>query len=358
VYLRDSLKSGTREKRGIGTRTRVTANTKIPKNWTEFLRVDDNKTELFHYLADVLTTLNIPDKLIFVTYDDHVRCYSTTTDISSIDPCTHEEADTRLILHCQHAAQTGSKNIAIRTVDTDVVVLAVAYFQKLQIDEFWIHFGTGKSSRLIAVHDLSNSLGPDKCKALPVFHCFTGCDTVSSFASKGKKTAWETWSSYPVVTEAFLNLCEVTDDIDEATISVLERFVIIMYDRTSGCTDLNTARKQLFTKKSRTLELLPPTLDAFIQHVKRSILQGVHCWGHCLDKQPPLYSPAQWGWSKDNNSWTPLWGMLPEASKICSELIHCACKKGCTTRRCKCLKANLLCTALCQCDGECTRVPA
>jgi len=135
------LKSGTREKRGIGTRTRVTANTKIPKNWTEFLRVDDNKTELFHYLADVLTTLNIPDKLIFVTYDDHVRCYSTTTDISSIDPCTHEEADTRLILHCQHAAQTGSKNIAIRTVDTDVVVLAVAYFQKLQIDEildpFW-----------------------------------------------------------------------------------------------------------------------------------------------------------------------------------------------------------------------------
>lgn len=103
----DSLKSGTREKRGIGTRTRVTANTKIPKNWTEFLRVDDNKTELFHYLADVLTTLNIPDKLIFVTYDDHVRCYSTTTDISSIDPCTHEEADTRLILHCQHAAQTG-----------------------------------------------------------------------------------------------------------------------------------------------------------------------------------------------------------------------------------------------------------
>ncbi len=131
-----------------------------------------------------------------------------------------------------------------------------------------------------------------------------------------------------------------------------------MYDRTSGCTDLNTARKQLFTKKSRTLELLPPTLDAFIQHVKRSILQGVHFWGHCLDKQPPLYSPAQWGLSKDNNSWTPLWGMLPEASKICSELIHCACKKGCTTRRCKCLKANLLCTAVCQCDGECTRVPA
>ena len=42
----------------------------------------------------------------------------------------------------QHAAQTGSQKIAIRTVDTDVVVMAVAYFQNLQLDEFWIHFGT------------------------------------------------------------------------------------------------------------------------------------------------------------------------------------------------------------------------
>ena len=49
-----------------------------------------------------------------------------------------------------------------------------------------------------------------------------------------------------MVTEAFSNLCEVTDDIDEATISVLEQFVIIMYDRTSDCTYLNTARKQLY----------------------------------------------------------------------------------------------------------------
>src|SRR6218665_1708122 len=76
------------------------------------------------------------------------------------------------------------------------------------------------------------------------------------------------------------------------------RIVTIMYDRTSDCTDLNTGRKQLFTKKSRTLKLLPPTSYAFIQHVKRSILQRVHCWGHCLDIQPPMYNPAQWGGQK------------------------------------------------------------
>jgi len=83
-----------------------------------------------------------------------------------------------------------------------------------------IHFGTGKSSRLIAVHDFSNSLGPDKCKALPVFHCFTGCDTVSSFANKGKKQPGKpgVHVQCPVVTEAFLNLSEVTDDISFTTV--------------------------------------------------------------------------------------------------------------------------------------------
>ena len=41
-----------------------------------------------------------------------------------------------------------------------------------------------------------------KCLALPVFHYLTGCDTTSSFGGKGKKTGWEAWNAYPVVTEA------------------------------------------------------------------------------------------------------------------------------------------------------------
>jgi len=59
----DILKSTITEKRGIW----VAANTKIHKNWTEVLQVDDNKTELFHFLVDVMTTVNNADKLIFVT---------------------------------------------------------------------------------------------------------------------------------------------------------------------------------------------------------------------------------------------------------------------------------------------------
>ena len=55
-----------------------------------------------------------------------------------------------------------------------------------------------------------------KSKALPMFHAVTGCDTVSSFSAKGKKTAWKTWLSYHKVTSAFHLL---SDRPESATLS-------------------------------------------------------------------------------------------------------------------------------------------
>src|SRR6218665_715889 len=80
------------------------------------------------------------------------------TDAASITPCTHEEAGWRMLLHCHHAAEQSAKRVAIRTVDTDVVVLAVSSFANLNIDELWITFGIGKNVRLIPVHELLHQL--------------------------------------------------------------------------------------------------------------------------------------------------------------------------------------------------------
>ena len=46
-------------------------------------------------------------------------------DKGMLSPCTHEETDTRVMLHVLHSVHQGFENICIRTVDTDVVVLAV-----------------------------------------------------------------------------------------------------------------------------------------------------------------------------------------------------------------------------------------
>ena len=51
----------------------------------------------------------------------------------------------------------------------------------------------------LAAQDLVACLGPEKSKSLPVFHAFTGCNTVSAMA-------WEVWNTFPDVTDAFLCL--------------------------------------------------------------------------------------------------------------------------------------------------------
>ena len=93
-------------------------------------------------------------------------------------------------------------------------------------------------------------MNPTQCLALPVFHAFTGCDTVSAFAGRGKKTAWATWKSFPEVTDAFNELLGMSSEVSEGSMLLLERFVVLMYDRTSEVTELNEARKQLFNKGS------------------------------------------------------------------------------------------------------------
>ena len=128
-----------------------------------FLAWDDNKTELFSFLS-------------------------------------HEEADTRLFLHMADAVKKGYRTLLVRTVDTDVVVVAIATLNRTMPDELWVSFGTGGHFRFILIHDVAAAVGPRKSATLPLFHALTGCDTVSSFVGIGKKTAWAAWNVYPEVT--------------------------------------------------------------------------------------------------------------------------------------------------------------
>ena len=130
-----------------------------------------------------------------------------------------------------------------------------------------------------------------------------------------------------------------------------------MYDKTSDCTSVNDTRKDLFTRKGRAIDHIPPTAAALIQHTKRAVYQAGYCWGQCLVPSPQGLNPGEWGWEKNElQMWIPLWSTLQQASACCTELIRCGCKEenGCRGR-CKCVKAQMLCTALCKCGGECDR---
>ena len=201
-YLENSLKQGTREARGTGTRRRVCDNVAIPLNWKSFLRLNDYKKELFQYLAASVQSLGISDVEVISTADVDVIS-SSTIDKAGLAPCNHEEADTRIFVHARHASLNGIKKILIRTVDADVVILAIAFAKKLEVEELWVAFGVGKHLHYHPIHKIASSLTTQQREGLPFFHALTGCDTVSFFSGKGKKTAFQAWKCYPEATEVF-----------------------------------------------------------------------------------------------------------------------------------------------------------
>ena len=89
--------------------------------------------------------------------------YGQNTD--GLQSCSQEEADTRMLLHVKDAMNCGFKSVMIRTVDTDVVVVAVALFQGLpNIEQLWIAFGTCNDFRYIPIHEIASALCPQMAK--------------------------------------------------------------------------------------------------------------------------------------------------------------------------------------------------
>ncbi len=150
-----------------------------------------------------------------------------------------------------------------------------------------------KHFRFLPIHELADTLGPQKCIALPFFHSLAGCDTVSFFG-KSKKTAWNTWKSYDSVIPAFCALANTPSvKYIEQWLPLLERFVVLLYDCTSSLEHVNDSRKELFTKKGRAIDRLPPTQAALIQHIKRAAYQAGYCWAKVMISAPEMPSGVE-----------------------------------------------------------------
>ena len=343
TYLPSSLKNTTREKRGTGLRRKVTTISTAPSNWKSFLRSSENKTELFRFLSKEICETSHGE--IICAFDNCICCH--TEEKLQVCPTNHEEGDTRVFLHVKDIVDEGFPRVMVRTVDTDVFVIAISLFNDLHISELWIDFGSGKHRAFLPIHQIQ--LEEIKCKGLRFFYCFTGCDQVSFFANVSKKKAWKIWGVYPDVNEVFAKLSNhpELEDIYNA-MPVLERFVVLLYSRTSNCTSVNECRKDLFCK-GRACDNIPPTQAALLQHGKRAAYMAGHVWASSLQSMQELPSSVDWGWKEDGN---PYWTDLPEASRGVRMLLKCGCQKGCK-KQCTCVRATLLCTELCKCKGKC-----
>ena len=100
----------------------------------------------------------------------------------------HEESDTRMFLHAQHAMLESYENVLIRSPDTDVALIGNSLKSQLLVNLFFFT-GVGNRTRIIYLQAIIVSLGPQLSEALIGFHTFTGCDSTSAFYGKGKKKA-------------------------------------------------------------------------------------------------------------------------------------------------------------------------
>ena len=246
----------------------------VPSKWQENLRSDVYKSQLFPFLARKICDLKLPSGQLCITTVGAKVLSTSDTDISGLQPCDHAEADTRVFVHALDAFKKGARSILIKTADTDIVVIAVAFVSYHAIPQLWVAFGTGKDFRYVAVHKIARALGQTYSAALPFFHAFTGCDTVSFINRIGKKTAWKIFRLDPSFAKLFASLTPDLTSVPEKTMSSIERFTILLFARSSNETCIDSMRRELFTDRGLQITNLPPTKAALVQHTNRAIYPG------------------------------------------------------------------------------------
>ena len=107
----------------------------------EFFRHTDNNKELFSYLSrEVITTPTY--KQVISTLLEDVVC-RLERDREGLAPCSHEEADSRMMVHVADTAKQYN-TVTIHTVDSDVVVLCMYVFAQsaTTLTSLWVAFST------------------------------------------------------------------------------------------------------------------------------------------------------------------------------------------------------------------------
>ena len=131
--------------------------------------------------------------------------------------------------------------------------------------------------------------------------------------------------------DALISLTRPSITFPMQIFDVMQRFVVLLYNRTCDLNNDNKARNQLFFQGLRTLENTPPTGAALLQHCKGAVYQEGYAWGQALlILSPDLPNPVDWGWVEKQHNYISFWTTLPVVSQVCSQVIKCGCNQTCT----------------------------
>ena len=97
---------------------------------------------------------------------------------------------------------------------------------------------------------------------------------------------------------------------------------------------VNEEREELVCHKSRSTDKIPPTQDAFLQHILDEQCTNLEygIWTISTQMQQVVPSPQSFAWSECPliESWVPIRMMITKVSNACSELTKYSCEGDCT----------------------------
>ncbi|XP_046860784.1 uncharacterized protein LOC124454014 [Xenia sp. Carnegie-2017] len=204
-YPDASIKNLERNKRasgGLEVMNIYGADQRLPAQWIKFLKHGGNKEALIRFLFEQWCTYKstmFNGIVVYVCHDDKCHHLKPGIDIGPIIvqeiatlSCDHEEADTRMLLHPNHASQS-CDSVLIKSPDTDVFVLMLFFCHIIQCDLF-LETGVNEKTRIINIGFVQQKIGEEKSKALIGFHAYTGCDSTSSFYGRSKISSLKRFS--------------------------------------------------------------------------------------------------------------------------------------------------------------------
>ena len=238
TYREDSTKNSERSNRGntIWIQFRNMAACQRIQQWSKFLISLANKVNLISFLvaewkAPKLTE-KLNDKQLYVA-SEKTRLHITNDQWAEVAglQSNQADADTIIILHAAHAAEEGTRAVVVTADDTDVMVL-------FQICE------TKNRVMYIDINKLCHGLEDGVCNYLIGMHAYTGCDTVSAFAGRGKLGALKLLRS-----EHWQEMFRELGQSGQPSVNLfkkLQAFTCKLYTSSATTVDINTGRHQLF----------------------------------------------------------------------------------------------------------------
>lgn len=274
-YEQPSIKGMTRSKRTSKVapvrKLIKSRQTPFPNNWKSFLALNENKAGMQNFLSEELIRLasGKPYELVssggFTEPTKIVSSIGRDVDYMS---STHEEADSRMIVHCKDAKRLDFERVVVSSKDTDVMVLLMHSHRHLP-SEVFMNRGTIRSPSYAPIHEFVKLHNNTILENLPAFHAISGCDSTSGFRGHTKTTAWKVYVEDPKLLNGF-GVKNPPGDV----LASAEKFVVTLYNNKLARKDRSTcetadSQRTHIIDKLRSIQTLPPTSRNLRYHLLR-----------------------------------------------------------------------------------------